>query len=104
MAGALLGHYLAAVRVARRAVVQARQQGRNPQFWEMTVWFCRQVQGCWDDAHWARVGSAMCAARAPSERRIGGLDVRAKVPAARLAGARGAPRGGMRAMRAWKQT
>ena len=104
MAGALLGHYLAAVRVARRAVVQARQQGRNPQFWEMTVWFCRQVQGCWDDAHWARVGSAMCAARAPSERRIGGLEVRAKVPAARLAGARGAPRGGMREMRAWKQT
>ena len=95
MAGALLGHYLAAVRVARRAVVQARLQGRLPQFWEMTVWFCRQVQGCWDDPHWARVGSAMCAARAPSERRIGGLE---------LAGGRGAPRGGMRAMRVRKQT
>lgn len=94
MAGALLGHYLAAVRVARRAVVQAREQGRLPQFWEMTVWFCRQVQGCWDEQQWARARGAMCAARAPSERRLVSLE---------SAGGRGASRGGMRGMRVRKQ-
>lgn len=71
LAGALLGHYLAAVRVARRAVAQAKEQGRLSQpgkGWEMTVWFCRQVQDAWSAPKWARVEAAMCAAREPSER------------------------------------
>ena len=95
LAGALLGHYLAAVRVAQRAVVQARHQGRLPQFWEMTVWFCRQVQNSWEKLRWVRVEGAMCATRTPSERWVVGLE---------SAGLRGMPQGGTkRAMRARKQ-
>ena len=73
LVGALLGHYLSAVRVARRAVERAAEQRRIerlPRGYEMTVWFCRQVGVAWDERRWRGAAAGMCAARSDAERSI----------------------------------
>ena len=69
--GALLGHYLSAVRVARRAVERATEQKRIerlPRGYEMTVWFCRQVGVAWEERRWRGAAADMCTARGDAER------------------------------------
>ena len=53
----MLGHYLAAVRVGRRSLARAREEKRIPKGigshgFEMTVWFCHQVQLSFQPRAW----------------------------------------------------
>ena len=57
LVGAMLGHYLAAVRVGRRSLARAREEKRIPKGigshgFEMTVWFCHQVQLSFQPRAW----------------------------------------------------
>eukprot|EP00966_Prymnesium_polylepis_P211230 4891603-Prymnesium_polylepis.1 len=89
VAATMLGHYLSAVRVARRSIERAKSEGRNghPQGrgYEMVVWFCRQVELSWTLDRWRDTATQICAERPDDERRTFPL------PRARRDPARGAP-------------
>ena len=73
VAATMLGHYLSAVRVARRSIERAKGEGRDghPQGrgYEMVVWFCRQVELSWRLERWRETAVHMCVNRPEAERR-----------------------------------
>lgn len=69
IAAAMLGHYLAAVRIGRRSIERAYDERRLNKGGVMVLWFCRQVEYSWVPARWQTAHSMMCYGRTPKERR-----------------------------------
>jgi hypothetical protein len=69
IAAAMLGHYLAAVRVGRRNLLRAYDEKRVTRGAVMVVWFCRQVEFSWSQSKWAEAQAMMCRGRSAKERR-----------------------------------
>ena len=74
IAAAMLGHYLAAVRVGRRNLLRAYDEQRVSRGAVMVVWFCRQVEFSWTQTKWEQAQQMMCRGRSVKERKqIGAL-------------------------------
>ena len=69
IAAAMLGHYLAAVRIGRRSIERAYEEKRLNKGGVMVLWFCRQVEFSWLPARWQTAHNMMCYGRTPRERR-----------------------------------
>ena len=69
IAAALLGHYIAAVRVGRRSIERAYEEKRVNKGGVMVLWFCRQVEYSWSLSRWQSARRMMCYGRSERERR-----------------------------------
>jgi arylsulfatase A-like enzyme len=68
IASALLGHYLAAVRIGQRNIQRAYAEARLRKGSVMVVWFCRQVDKSGTLARWEPEQRSMCQGRSERER------------------------------------
>ena len=69
VASAMLGHYLAAVRLGRRSIERAYEEKRVNRGGVMVLWFCRQVEYSWTLERWSAAHNMMCYGRTKAERK-----------------------------------
>lgn len=104
IAAAMLGHYLAAVRIGRRSIERAYDEKRLNKGGVMVLWFCRQVEHSWSVARWRASHNMMCFGRSEKERRQLSALADSDLPPASGGSAAGKPLGHKAAVKAARRS